>query len=260
MPNFMRLALGTLTRIPVPPPDNVNRRVATLAMSSAPAIGLILALLVGIPMLVLSALTGAADHAMRAAVIAALAVAALAWLTRAIHLDGLADTADALGSGRPADEALTIARRSDIGPFGVIALVLALLIQVASLSAAIVDGHGFLALAIALFGSRIAITIACMRGIPAARTDGLGATVASSVPPIVAVTWAVLLLPISAALGVAEGVPPLVPVVAAILGLVVALVVIGIARRRLGGITGDVIGATVEASATAMLVSFALLG
>ncbi|NEC49139.1 adenosylcobinamide-GDP ribazoletransferase, partial [Actinospica acidiphila] len=57
-------------------------------------------------------------------------------LTRGLHLDGLADTADGLGSGRPAEDALRIMKQSDVGPFGVLTLVLVLLVQVAALAQA----------------------------------------------------------------------------------------------------------------------------
>ncbi|NEE30554.1 adenosylcobinamide-GDP ribazoletransferase, partial [Streptomyces sp. SID7982] len=60
-------------------------------------------------------------------------VAVPAALTRGLHLDGLADTADGLGSGKPAEDALRIMKQSDIGPFGVITLLLVLLAQVAVL-------------------------------------------------------------------------------------------------------------------------------
>ncbi|CAM5688924.1 Adenosylcobinamide-GDP ribazoletransferase [Streptomyces rimosus subsp. rimosus] len=67
--------------------------------------------------------------------LAAVATAAVpAALTRGLHLDGLADTADGLGSGKPADDALRIMKQSDIGPFGVITLLFTLLAQVAALS------------------------------------------------------------------------------------------------------------------------------
>ena len=65
-----------------------------------------------------------------------LAVGSLALLTRGLHLDGLADLADGLASGKPAPAALDIMRRSDIGPLGVVTLVLTLLLQVAALSQA----------------------------------------------------------------------------------------------------------------------------
>jgi len=60
-----------------------------------------------------------------------LVLATLAAVTGAMHLDGLADTADGIGSRRPAEEALTIMKRSDIGPMGVAALVLVLLTDAA---------------------------------------------------------------------------------------------------------------------------------
>ena len=69
-------------------------------------------------------------------------MAALALLTRGLHLDGLADLADGLGSGQPAATALDIMRRSDIGPFGTVTLVLVLLTQVAALAHAEAEGDG----------------------------------------------------------------------------------------------------------------------
>ena len=65
---------------------------------------------------------------------AALAMVLLALATGGLHLDGLADTADGLGSRRPADQALEIMRRSDAGPLGVATLVLVLLVQVCALA------------------------------------------------------------------------------------------------------------------------------
>ncbi|EFH31776.1 cobalamin synthase [Streptomyces pristinaespiralis ATCC 25486] len=67
--------------------------------------------------------------------LAAVATAAVpAVLTRGLHLDGLADTADGLGSGKPAEDALRIMKQSDIGPFGVITLLSVPLGQVAALA------------------------------------------------------------------------------------------------------------------------------
>ena len=61
-------------------------------------------------------------------------MALLAVATGGLHLDGLADTADGLGSRRPADQALEIMRRPDAGPLGVATLVLVLLVQVSALA------------------------------------------------------------------------------------------------------------------------------
>ena len=259
MPNFMRLAIGTLTRIPVTAPDSVNRHVARLAMSIAPAVGMLIALIVGIPLLLVGLAVRPAGDPLRSLLIAALAIAALAWLTRALHLDGLADTADALGSGRPAHQALEIARRSDIGPFGVVALVLVLFLQVIGLAIALNRGGGFEALALAIVCGRVALVIACTRGIPPARPDGLGASVAGSVPALVAVTWAVVLSALAAGLALVIGWSAPMATLCVLAGLAVAGVVLVIAHRRLGGITGDVLGACVEVATTTVLVTLALL-
>ena len=251
MPDALRLALGTLTRVPVPPPRTVDARTAGRAMLLAPLVGLLLALVVGVPAQLLASATDAGGL-----LAAVLAVAALAWLTRALHLDGLADTADALGSGRPAARALEIARRSDIGPFGVVTVLLVVLTQVAALAALMDTGAGAGSLAVAVVTGRVAITLACLRGVPAARSDGLGATVAGSVPTpggvALATGWVVLA---AAAVGAAHGAGAAAATAAAVLGgLVVGAMIVRTAIRRLGGITGDVLGATTELATTAVLV------
>lgn len=259
MPNFMRFAIGTLTRIPVPAPDNVNHHVARLAMSMAPAIGMLIALIIGVPLLIVAFAVQPEGDPLRALLLATLAIAALAWLTRALHLDGLADTADALGSGRPADQALEIARRSDIGPFGVIAIVLSLALQVIALAVALTAGAGFEALALAIVCGRVALVLACMRGVPAARPEGLGAAVAGSVPPFIAVLWVLVTAALAAGLALVIGWTPTIAIIAALAGLIATGLVVAIARRRLGGVTGDVLGACVEVATTTVLVVIALL-
>ena len=77
---------------------------------------------------------------------AVLALAALALLTRGLHLDGLADTADGLGPLRGRERALQVMRQSDVGPFGVVTLVLTLLLQVACLAALLPQDGGWLVL------------------------------------------------------------------------------------------------------------------
>lgn len=251
MPDSVRLALGTLTRLPVPAPRTVDAATARGAMLLAPVVGLLLGLVVGIPAQVLVSGT-----TMSGLLGAALALAALAWLTRALHLDGLADTADALGSARPADQALAIARRSDIGPFGVVTLVLVLLLQVTALGQLLDTGAGGGSLVVAVVTGRLAITLACMRGIPAARPDGLGAVVAGTVPRSAAAAMAVIWLAVTG-LSVARAHGPatgLATSAAVLGGLLVAAVLARIAHRRLGGVTGDVLGATAELATAAVLV------
>src|ERR1700729_2844002 len=98
---------------------------------------------------------------------AALAVATLAAGSRGLHLDGLADLADGLGSRRPAGQAPEIMKRSDIGPFGVVTLVFALLIQVAALAQAQSLRRGVAAAVAAAVAGRLSLTWACRRGVPA---------------------------------------------------------------------------------------------
>ena len=114
----------------------------------------------------------------RAGLLAAvLAVGALALLTRGLHLDGLADTADGLGSRAPAERALEIMRRSDVGPFGVISVVLALGVDIAAV-ATYSDHrwHGLAVLVVATTTGRLAVAHGALTSVPAARPGGFGAS------------------------------------------------------------------------------------
>ncbi|HSJ20403.1 MAG TPA: adenosylcobinamide-GDP ribazoletransferase [Nocardioidaceae bacterium] len=260
--NALRLALGTLTVIPTPPPSQVDRRTGSWAMTLAPLVGAALAVLVGLFL----GLVGRAGAGVGPATAAVLAIGLLAVLTRAMHLDGLADTADGLGSGKPADQALEIMRRGDVGPFGVVTLVLVLLVQVFALAELVAAGLGFPALLLALVVSRLALPLLCSRGVPAARPDGLGQVVAGSVSrgrlAIAVLVSAGALMPLSLvspgwdALG--SGVVVRAGVVAG-LALLAAWLLGRRAVRRLGGVTGDVLGAGVEVAFTVALVTLTLL-
>jgi adenosylcobinamide-GDP ribazoletransferase len=260
----LRLSVTLLTVIPWRPRRGENLAVpsradAAAAMAWAPAVGLLLGV-------VAAAVLLAADHPLGAGPLTAsgLAVGLLALLTRGLHLDGLADLADGLASGKPAPTALDIMRRSDIGPLGTVTLILTLILQVAALSQAEAAGHGrgAASLIAAMVTSRLALTWACRRGVPAARPDGLGALVAGSVRPAIpaAVTAAALAAAAAAvAISAAAGHPlgwTLPLAVAA--GLGAATAVRRHAVRRLGGITGDVLGALAEVAATVTLVVAAM--
>lgn len=219
-------------------------------MTLTPIVGGALAVSVGVPLALVTWWFG--TGALESLLGAVLAIALLAYVTRALHVDGLADTADALGSGRPAAEALEIARRSDIGPFGVITVVLVLGVQVTALALLIQNGHGAMALATSIVTARIALVWASTPTFPAARSNGLGAMFAGSVPHWVPALWTLLL-----ALGLAAWRPQWL--IGFALAAVAAVVMLVITRRRLGGITGDVFGATVEVTTAGMLVGLALV-
>jgi len=248
--NALRLAVGTLTVLPVRAPE-VDRQVAGRAMVLAPLVGLLLAL----PAVVLLALLSEAE--VSPLVAAALVVGLLALLTRGLHLDGLADTADGLGSGRPPLEALEVMRRGDVGPFGVVTLVLVLLVQVAALAQLVATDLGGLGVVAALVVGRLSLPLACSVGVASARGDGLGALVAGTVTSGMALVAVLLacaaLLPPALLLG-----SPLEAVALAPLGLVAGVALGWQAVRRLGGVTGDVLGAVTEATSTGTLVMLCL--
>lgn len=247
-----RMAVGMLTVVPVRV-DRVDRPVAGWAMLWAPPLGALLGLASG-AVAVAGAWLGLAGT-----LAALLGVALAALLTRGLHLDGLADLADGFGSGRPANEALTVMRQSDIGPFGVITLILVLGAQVLALGQLVTAGPAAALVAGTVAGAtgRLAVTLACTRGVPGARSEGLGAYVAGTVGRPAA---AIAFLGVGALSLAGWFHAPLfaVAIAAAVLaGLLVAGLLLYRAVRRLGGITGDVLGALVESAAAAVLVAAA---
>jgi len=228
-----RLAVSWLTVVPVRV-GHVDRDVARRAIAIAPLVGVLLGAAAA-GLLVLLDLAG-----LNRLLAGILVVGFLAAATRGLHLDGLADTADGLGSYGPPDRALAIMRDGPVGPFGVVVLVLTLGAQ-----AAAVDDWP--ALVIAVTTGRAVFCVCCHRGIPAARPDGLGALVAGTQPAAVSAAW---LVAIAAASLVTGWRGPVAIVVAT--GLVLLLV--RHTRKRFGGLTGDVLGATCELATTTVLV------
>ncbi|MFF4584408.1 adenosylcobinamide-GDP ribazoletransferase [Streptomyces sp. NPDC001388] len=252
----LRFAFGTLTVLPVRV-TRWDREAARGGMLSAPVVGLVVGgCAAGLGLLLL--LLGAGPP------LAAVASAAVpAVLTRGLHLDGLADTADGLGSGKPAEDALRIMKQSDIGPFGVLTLVFALLAQVAALAQLYGESwaRGAVAAVTSAVAARLALTLAARAGVPAARPEGLGAAVAGvvPVPGALAVTAVCTLGP--AACGASSGgYGGVRTAVAVVLALAAAELLLRHCTRRFGGVTGDVFGGLAETAATTALVALALAG
>ncbi|MFE1750875.1 adenosylcobinamide-GDP ribazoletransferase [Streptomyces anandii] len=250
----LRFAFGTLTVLPVRV-SRWDRAAARGGMLCAPLAGLVVAAAAaaaGLLLLLLGAGT-------LSAAVAGAAVPAV--LTRGLHLDGLADTADGLGSGKPAEDALRIMKQSDIGPFGVITLVFVLLAQVAALSHAYADSwsRGALATAVAAVTARLALTLAARAGVPAARPEGLGAAVAGVVPVPGALGAALAVLAAATAAGAALGPRTAALAALAVLAaLAAAELLLRHCTRRFGGVTGDVFGGLAETAATTALVVLSL--
>ena len=249
----LRLALTTLTVAPVRGPAHIDRPTAGWAMRLAPLVGLGLALVLAASLSAVDALTAGP-----AVLACTLAVALHALLTRGLHLDGLADVADGLGSyGSPA-RSREIMKQPEIGALGLSAVVLVLAVQVAALLACVAAGRGVTALVVAVVTARIAVTAACTVGVPAAAPDGLGALVAGTVPRVVAPAWAVLVAILGTVLAATQDAPLWLPAVAVLLGLGAARLLRAHCVRRLGGVTGDVLGALVEVTTAVVLVVMAL--
>jgi adenosylcobinamide-GDP ribazoletransferase len=232
---------------------SIGRGVAGVAMSLAPAVGLALGLAVGGLAIALRALS------CPALVTGFVVVAALAALTRGLHLDGLADTADGLGSYQPRERALEIMKSPEIGPFGVVTIVLALGVGAACVAGLMSRPWWAIlaALGAAVACGRTAVTLACRPGVPAASANGLGALVAGTVevPAMIAASVGTAAVSIAA-------VPDRLwqgPVAVAI-GLGATVLLVRHATRRLGGVTGDVLGACVEIATAVTLVILVLGG
>lgn len=254
-----RNALSLFTVIPVGTGGELGEADAARAVLWLPGVGLLLGVL-GAGVLAGAGMSGGGASGPRRLLGAALAIALLALLTGGLHLDGLADTADGLGSRRPAAAALDIMRRPDTGPMGAAALVLALLIQVTALAAVQRASGAGLALVLAAATSRVAVVLAT--GAPPARPGGFGALVAGRTSRAARVASVVLLGCAVIAAGAGFGGLGLAwrGLAAAAAGLLAGGLVRLVATRRLGGMTGDVFGAIVEVSAAATLVACALAG
>ncbi|MBM6404219.1 adenosylcobinamide-GDP ribazoletransferase [Phycicoccus sp. CSK15P-2] len=247
----MRLAVGTLTVVPSGDIGEVTPAHARWAMALAPVAALPVGVAVGAVTL--------AGHVLGAPsiVTGAFAVGAGALATRAMHLDGLADTVDGLGAGWDRERALAVMRSGDVGPMGVVALVVVLMAQAAAVGALASGASGALVAGVAVALGRVACTGVCVRGVPAARPDGLGALVASTVPGPVVLGWVVLAAAALAGLGAAAG----AGWAAGPVGVLVAVLAVAWLVRRVvrtvGGVTGDTVGAAVEVATTVLLAAIA---
>jgi adenosylcobinamide-GDP ribazoletransferase len=253
----LRAAFSLFTVIPVAGPVEIRRDTAARALLWLPVLGGLLAAVAAGTMLAVEAGGHSGPRRLLAATIA---VAVLEGLTGGLHLDGLADTVDGLGSRRPRAEALDIMRKSDIGPLGVSALLLVVLLQVTSLATVAPGGPDAVALLTAVITSRVAVIVAA--GSPAARPGGFGALIAGTTSMRVKVVAVVALLAVVTTAGAAVGGAALaVRCLAAVaVGLIAAALVHRAATSRLGGMTGDVFGALIEISTAAVLLVLALSG
>lgn len=251
--NALLSAIGLLTVLPVRG-SRFDRRSAPAMMLWAPIAVLPIAILVA------AATWGVRILQLPPLMAGLIGFALLALGTRAFHLDGLADTVDGFGSGWDRERALSIMRGGDVGPMGVIALIIVAGLQSYGFGVLASNATGALTVVVIICLSRTALAVGCSRPVPSARPDGLGATVAGSVPTAGVVIIALSSLLILAAVGVLDRGPAgaQVGVIAGCAGYAGCLLMIRHAVKRLGGITGDVLGASVEITAAIMVVAMLL--
>jgi adenosylcobinamide-GDP ribazoletransferase len=185
-----------------------------------------------------------------ACALAALAVTVL--VTGALHEDGLADTADGLGGGRTRDAKLEIMRDSRIGGYGVLALIFSVGLRAAALTALVAPAAATGALIAAGAASR-GILPAVMARLAPVRDDGLAAETGRLPAETALVAAGVATVVVLVALGPPGG------IVALLAGGAAAAAVMALARRQIGGYTGDLLGAVQQATETAVLLAAAAL-
>lgn len=230
----LRLSMGTFTAIRVRPPRSAARVVAGRAMLLAPFIGLLLGVAAA------CVLFAAREASHRPLLASALALAFLALMTRGRHLAGLAE----------------------IGPAGVVTLVFVVLLQTLALAEAVHEGHGTQGIITACVVGRLAAVWGCVPGIPAAHPVGFGSLVAGSVSRPVAAALTGLVTVATVAYGgwidddASRNLAALAAVAVAV-GLAVGFVALGLAIRRLGGITGEVLGVMLEVATLGTLLVLA---
>ena len=239
----LRLAIGTLTAIPVPAVLRVTPGVATGALLLAPLAVLPLAAVVG------AIVWAGGETTVPPLAVAVVALAALALGSRALHLDGLSDVADGLTASYDRERSLSVMKGGTAGPAGVAAVVLVLGAQAAALATFVGDVRSAVIAGAAVCASRAALWITCASPVPPARPDGLGSTFTRRVPG-----WWTLLGWAGLACAATLVHPWRGPLAVGLAALVVLLLVMR-AVRRFGGVTGDVFGAAIELALATLLLA-----
>jgi adenosylcobinamide-GDP ribazoletransferase len=244
--DFLRdaaLAATLLTRLPVPCPEDTTSSELARAQRVFPLIGVVIGLMAGV-----------VDRSLLAMGVPSLAAAALtlgvgAALTGGLHEDGLADVGDGFGGGRDRAAKLAIMRDSRIGTYGVIVLLVGFSARLSAL-ASLPVGVVIPALIVAHVLGRAVIPVLAAN-MPFAREDGLGRSAGRPDPTAVVIALALaivitlLCLPFKTAL------------LAMILAAMAASAMAVLAWRQIGGVTGDVFGATEQVVEAAVLLALA---
>ena len=244
----LKLCLGLLTRVPVRVDTPVPTSMVARASRWFPLVGGLIGV-VSAGVLGFGVLLGLPDLAT-----ALIAIGAIVLLTGAIHEDGLADVADGFGGGFNRFARLEIMRDSRVGAYGVIALVLSIGLKAALLAALIGAGIQIAAVAVIVAAMASRLTpVLLMRYLARARRDGMAVAAGTPDAASVRIAWGLSL----AGLLLLPSWPAMLMTLAAVLVVFVGLG--ALATRRIGGQTGDVLGAGQQVTELLVLLGLVVL-
>jgi adenosylcobinamide-GDP ribazoletransferase len=241
----IRLALGFLTILPVAPANTVCPQTVTASFRWFPLVGFVMGAVLCLEDFTVGLFL---TRALRSAIV----LMSLAIVTGAVHLDGLADTADALGAGRNRARALEILRDSRVGSFGALALVFVTVLKILAL-AELRGMPRYAALWLAPGLARWAMVAVAWRR-EYLRAQGAGSVLLDPENPsglLVASFTAVVAVSLVASTRA---------LLACVVAIAVAIALRAFYRRWLGGLTGDLIGAAGEIVEVCVLVAMAAYG
>ncbi|MBU0539979.1 MAG: adenosylcobinamide-GDP ribazoletransferase [Gammaproteobacteria bacterium] len=239
------LAVGFLTRIPIPADPDFSDEKLNGASRYFPLVGLLVA---GVATLVFVAAVATFNNIVLAVL---LSMVASILLTGAFHEDGFADSCDGFGGGWRAEDVLRIMKDSRIGTYGTVALVLVLGLKAATLSAMPSTGVVVSALLWAHIMSRWLAT-SYLLDLHYVRGEGKSKPLATTMPLS---HWLWSGLPILPLL-IFTGLPALFPLIVVL--LIFRFAFAAYLRRRIGGYTGDALGAAQQV--TEIIIYLAFLG
>ena len=234
----LRIAFGLMTTLPVKLPDDWSPGDSGRAAIWFPLVGLVVGALTWLAwkgaMLIFPPLVAGI-------------ITLVAWvaLTGGLHLDGLADCCDGLLASVPTERRLEIMKDPHLGAFGVIGLTLVLLLKAATL-ATLTPATSF-GILLAATLARWCVLPAGLR--PSGRPGGLGADFSLGLQRSFIYVGAVLPMALAVVLQVQGSLSLLA-------GVGVTLLILRLARSRIGGVTGDVLGTIVEVVETVVLLVF----
>lgn len=241
----LRLAFAFLTRLPVGTPAAYGPAALAAAAWAFPLVG------VGVGLIAAAAFAAASWAGLTLNLAALAAVAASIWTTRALHEDGLADIADGFGGGHDRTRKLAIMRDSRVGSFAVLALGVSLFARVGAIAALDHPAYVVPALVGAGAASRAAM-VALMYWMKPARDEGLGHHAGRPTATMLVLALVIAAAAAELGLGLRSG---LYGLVGAAVG---AVTIAWLARRNIGGQTGDVLGAAQQAAEIGFLLAIVI--